>query len=64
MDKALGRLGDLDRRIDHITETRPCLPRLKKAVRKFRVHIENNRDCIPNYFIYDYNLTMGAALPG
>ena len=48
VDKALGRLKDLDRRIDHFTDTYPRFPRLKRAVRKFRTYIENNRGFIPN----------------
>jgi hypothetical protein len=46
---ALERLGDLDRRIDHFTDTYPRFPRLKRAVRKFRTYIEDNRAFIPNY---------------
>ena len=49
VDKALDRLGDLDRRIDHFTDTSPRFPCLKRAVRKFRTYIENNRSFIPNY---------------
>ena len=47
--RALGRLGDLDRRIDHFTDLYPRFPRLKRSVRKFRTYIENNRGFIPNY---------------
>jgi hypothetical protein len=49
VDKALERLKDLDRRIDHFTDTYPRFPRLKRAVRKFRTYIENNRAFMPNY---------------
>jgi hypothetical protein len=49
VDKALERLGEFDRRIDHFTDTYPRFPRLKTAVRKFRAYIENNRAFIPNY---------------
>jgi hypothetical protein len=49
VNKALGRLGDLDRRIEHFTDTYPRFPRLKRALRKFRTYIENNRGFIPNY---------------
>jgi|SRR5215813_967243 len=47
--KALGRLGDLDRRIDHFTDTYPRFPRLKRGVRQCRTYIENNRTFILNY---------------
>ena len=49
VDKALDRLGDLDRRIDPFTNTYPRFPRLKRAVRTFRTYIESNRSFIPNY---------------
>jgi hypothetical protein len=49
VNKALDRLGDLDRHIDHFTDTYPRFPRLKGVVRKFRTYIENNRSFIPNY---------------
>jgi hypothetical protein len=49
VDKALERLGDLDRRIDHFTDTYPRFPRLKRAVRQFHTYIEKNRGFIPNY---------------
>jgi hypothetical protein len=47
--KALDRLGDLDRCINHFTDTYLRFTHLKRAVQKFRMYIENNRDCIPNY---------------
>src|SRR5262249_51376712 len=47
--KALGRLGELDRRIAHFTNTSPRFLRFKRALRKFRTYIENNRGFIPNY---------------
>jgi hypothetical protein len=37
VDKALARLGDLDRGINHFTDLYPRFPQLKKAMRKFRV---------------------------
>jgi hypothetical protein len=49
VDNALERLKELDQRIDHFTDTYPRFPHLKRAVRKFRTYIENNRACIPNY---------------
>jgi hypothetical protein len=49
VDKALERLKELDRRIDHFTDTYPRFPRLKRAVRKFRTYIENNRGFSPHY---------------
>jgi hypothetical protein len=49
VDKAVERLGDLDQRIDHFTDTYPRFPHLKRAVRKFRTYIEDNRAFIPNY---------------
>jgi hypothetical protein len=48
-DRALARLGDLARGINHFTDTYPRFPQLKKAVQKFRTYIENNRSFIPNY---------------
>jgi len=47
--KALARLEDLDRDINHFTDSYPRFPRLKRAMRQFRTYIENNRACIPNY---------------
>jgi hypothetical protein len=49
VDKALDRLGDFDRRIEHFVDTYPRFPQLKKAVQKFHTYIVNNRDFIPNY---------------
>ena len=49
VDKALERLADLNWHLDYFTDTYPRFPRLKKAVRKFRTYIENNRAFIPNY---------------
>jgi hypothetical protein len=48
VDKALVRLQDLDRGINHFTDLYPRFPQLKKAVQKFRTYIENNRAFIPN----------------
>ena len=49
VDRALDRLGDLDRCIEHFTDTYPRLPRLKTAVQKFRTYLESNRAFIPDY---------------
>jgi len=49
VDRALDRLGDLDRGVNHFADTYPRFPQLKKAVQKFRTYIENNRGFIPNY---------------
>jgi hypothetical protein len=49
VDRALDRLGDLDRGINHFTDLYPRFPQLKKTVQKFRTYIENNRGFIPNY---------------
>jgi hypothetical protein len=49
VDKALERLKDLGRRIDHFIDTYPRFPQLKKAVQQFHTYIENNRAFIPNY---------------
>jgi hypothetical protein len=49
VDKALDRLGYLDRRIDHFADTYPRLPRLKEAIQKFRTYLESNRAFIPDY---------------
>lgn len=48
VDKALDRLRDFDRRLEHFVGTSPRFPQLKKAVQKFHTYIVNNRDCIPN----------------
>jgi hypothetical protein len=47
--KALDRLGDLDRDINHFTDSYPRFPQRKKAVQQFHTYIVNNRACIPNY---------------
>jgi hypothetical protein len=49
VDRALDRLGDLDRGINHFTDIYLRFTHLKKAVQKFRTYIENNRSFIPNY---------------
>jgi hypothetical protein len=49
VDTALDRRGELDRRIDHFTDTYPRFPRLKRAVWQLRTDIENNRAFLPNY---------------
>ena len=43
--KALDRLGDLDRDINHFTDSYPRFPQLKTAVRQFPTYIVNNRAC-------------------
>jgi hypothetical protein len=48
VDNALEHLGDLDQRIDHLTDPYPRFPPLKRAVRQFRTYIEYNRAFIPN----------------
>jgi hypothetical protein len=47
--KALARLEDLDRRVDHFTDSYPRFPPLKNAVQQFRAYIATNRAFIPNY---------------
>jgi len=47
--KALARLGDLDRSINHFMDIYPRFPQLKRAVQKFRTYIATNRAFIPNY---------------
>ncbi len=49
VDKALARLGDLDRCMNHFTDLYPRFPQLKKAVQKYRTYIATNRAFIPNY---------------
>ncbi len=49
VDKALARLGDLDRCINHFIDLYPRSLQLKKAVQKFRTYIATNRAFIPNY---------------
>jgi hypothetical protein len=46
--KALDRLGDLDRGINHFTDSYPRFPQLKKAVQQFHTYSVNNRAGIPN----------------
>jgi len=46
---ALGRLRDLDQRIDYFVHRYPRFPQLKKAVQQFRTYIQNNRSFISNY---------------
>jgi len=48
VDKALDRLGDFDRRIEHFVDTYPPFSQLKKTVQKFHAYIVNNRGFIPN----------------
>src|SRR5262249_25631384 len=47
--KALARLGDLDRCMDHFIDTYPRFPQLKRAVQKFRTYIATNQAFVPNY---------------
>src|SRR5262249_11323724 len=47
--KALARLGDLDRCLNHFSHLYPRFPQLKKAVQKFRTYIATNRAFIPHY---------------
>src|SRR5262245_20532564 len=47
--KALARLGELDRCMNHFTDSYPRFPQLKRAVQTFRTYIANNRAFIPNY---------------
>jgi hypothetical protein len=49
VDKALERLGNLARLIDHFADTYPQFPQLARAVQRFGTYIENNRCFIPNY---------------
>jgi hypothetical protein len=49
VDKALERLGDLDRCIDPFADTYPRFSQLKKTVQKFHAYIVNNCGFIPNY---------------
>ncbi len=45
----LGRLRDLDQRIDYFVNGYPRFPQRKKAGQQFRTYIQNNRSFIPNY---------------
>src|SRR5712691_494372 len=46
---ALGRLRDLDQRLDYFVNGYPRFPQRKKAGQQFRTYIPNNRSFIPTY---------------
>ncbi|MDH3598422.1 MAG: ISKra4 family transposase [Candidatus Tectomicrobia bacterium] len=49
VDKALGKIDDLETSIEPFSETYARFPRLVKALSKLRTYIVNNRHLIPNY---------------
>jgi hypothetical protein len=49
VDKALGKIDDLETSIEPFRETYARFPRLVKALSKLRTYIVNNRHVIPNY---------------
>jgi hypothetical protein len=49
VDKALGKIDDLETSIELCSETYNRFPRLVKALSKLRTYIVNNRHLIPNY---------------
>jgi hypothetical protein len=49
VDKALGKIDDLERAIEPFSETYARFPRLVKALSELRTYIVNNRHVIPNY---------------
>ena len=49
MDKALGKIEDLETSIEPFSETYARFPQLVKALSKLRTCIVNNRHVIPNY---------------
>ena len=49
VDKALGKIDDLETSIEPFSETYNRFPRLVKALSKLRTYIVNNRHLIPNY---------------
>ena len=49
VDKALGKIDDLERAIEPFSETYARFPRLVKALSELRTYIMNNRHVIPNY---------------
>ena len=49
VDKALGKIGDLEIAIEPFSETYVRFPRLVKALSELRTYIVNNRHLIPNY---------------
>ena len=49
VDKALGKIDDLESAIEPFSETYARFPRLVKALSELRTYIVNNRHVIPNY---------------
>ena len=49
VDKALGKIDDLEHSIEPFSETYARYPGLVKALSGLRTYIENNRHVIPNY---------------
>ena len=49
VDKALGKIGDLESAIEPFSETYARYAGLVKALSALRTYIENNRHLIPNY---------------
>src|SRR5215468_197660 len=49
VDKALGKIDDLEHSIEPFSETYARYPGLVKALSELRTYIENNRHLIPNY---------------
>ena len=49
MDKALGKIDDLESAIAPFSETYARFPKLGKALSELRTYIVNNRHLIPNY---------------
>jgi hypothetical protein len=49
VDKALGKIDDLETSIEPFSETYARFPRLVKALSELRTYIVNNRHLIPNY---------------
>jgi len=49
VDKALGKIDDLETSIEPFNETYARFPRLVKALSELRTYIVNNRHVIPNY---------------
>jgi hypothetical protein len=49
VDKALGKIDDLETSIEPFSETYVRYPQLVKALSKLRTYIVNNRHLIPNY---------------
>src|SRR5215813_5861814 len=49
VDKALGKIDDLETSMEPFSETYARFPQLVKALSELRTYIENNRHLIPNY---------------